>query len=128
MLASISNGDLDARSVEIGVLMGGFEAERRLKSESAGIKTALVKNASALIQSSPPPSRRCRSVSLPASCNGRERDRDFGAIALRIGGQPYRAGATNKQLDPELGLQPANLMADSGRARCQVARGTAEAH
>ena len=42
---------------------------RRPKSESAGISTVLVKNGIEEIQSSLPPSRRCRIISRPASCS-----------------------------------------------------------
>ena len=56
----------------------------------------------------------------------RQTQRNLGEIALPIRRQSHRAGAADKQLDAELGFQPADLMADRRWAQREVARGAAE--
>jgi len=64
-------------------------------------------------------------MSPPAS--RRQRRRDFYEITLAIGGQPHRTRAAHEQFGAELLFQPADLMADRGRAEREVTRCAAKA-
>ena len=132
MLAAVADRDIDARAVEIGILMGGLDPQRQSGIAPLEIRQRRDQHGAGEKRQRADPefaaaSRRCRSISRPASCSAASATETFAEIALAVGGQPHRARAANEQLDAELFLQPANLVADRRRAERQIARGAAEA-
>ena len=132
MFAAIADGDVDARGVEVGVLMGGFDAQRRCGVAPLEVGQGRDQDGAGEERQRADPEFAADVAAMPQHVAAgvlqrRQCHRDFCEISLAIGGQAHRARAANEQLDAELRLQSADLVADGGRAERQVARGAAKA-
>jgi hypothetical protein len=131
MLAAIADCYVDARGVEVGVLMGSFDAQRlagvapleiRQRGQQYG-RGEERQRADPEFAAAVAPLPQHVATGLLQAC---QRHRDFCEVTLAVGGQPHRARAADEQLYAELLFQPADLVADRGRTECEVARGAAE--
>src|SRR4051794_4389207 len=117
MLAAVADCDIDARSVEVGILMRGLDAQRQRrmaafevgqcgKQHGAGEEWQRADPQFAAAVAAPP---RDLARGFLQAC---QRGGYFRKITLAVGGQTHRTRAANEKFDAELLFQAADLMAD----------------
>jgi hypothetical protein len=122
MLAPVADCDVDARGVEISVLVCGLDAQRQVGMAALEVGQRRQQHGAGEERQRRDPELAAAVAALPTHVarsflQGGQRRRHFREITLALRRQPHRARAADEQLDAELLLQPPDLVADGGRAQ-----------
>src|SRR5712672_2817593 len=127
MLAAVADRHIDARAVEVGILVRGLNAQRQPRMAPLEIRQRRNQYRAGEEWQRADPEFATAAAALPEHfprgfLQACQRSGYLCEIMLAMGSQAHRARAANEQLDAELLLQAADLMADRRRAQRQVAR------